>query len=358
VLANGNNLGNSITPDTFVTRVLGVGYKSKHTPCIKSFSCNSNGTRTIQISTGVEDPRLLRWKDDVYATFFSFDDVSDKVNNFGDAWSTGTTFHCGSESNSSGISEYSGSGRMHLVRVYNGDNDGMVGAGAEGGRDHLRPIPVLWSEDPLMRMVSKNWLAFTDHEHTLFWIHSMYPRLIVLKTVSPKLAPRALPESFQTQLIVNMTAEDTVLGSVLPTNNRSPFEVHGSSNPVRIPGNHSGRGRPYLFTIVHLVSEDLTLNYASYAVALSPMFPFEIIGASKKELWLEKVPEEKHCARPGAFASGLQLNRSISGDIEVIITYGVCDQESRMTRFNLQSFEEEAMAWSKAKIKERGKDVL
>jgi hypothetical protein len=51
----------------------------------KSFSCNSNGTRTIQISTGVEDPRLVRWKDGVYATFFSFDNVSEKAKLFGDA---------------------------------------------------------------------------------------------------------------------------------------------------------------------------------------------------------------------------------------------------------------------------------
>ena len=58
----------------------------------------------------------------------------------------------------------------------------------------------------------------------------------------------------------------------------------GVEDPRPSAGRVSSIGMLYLCAIVHLVSDDRKLDYASYAVVLRPLYSFAIIGASRQKL--------------------------------------------------------------------------
>jgi hypothetical protein len=131
--------------------------------------------------------------------------------------------------------------------------------------------------------------------------------------------------------------------------------VHGSANPVFVDSGASRSGRSYYLSAFHTVSNDTYTNYAAYAFAFCPSPPFRISAVSPR-LWLNLTTSEppavgSRCdTAPFAFISGMMLGScggasgggdddSAAGDDCLLISYGVCDVESKVAVVNLKEFE-------------------
>ena len=160
------NGGNPESIHYAVSKISIVNFK----PCISPPICNANGTVTIKMTTGPEDPRLFVFQEHLYMTMFSYDNVYNatlhEANDYKGAWGTGSDL-C--EPTPDGLI-----GRMYIMKV------------EECGEG--KAIPVY--QDGLQfveNTVVKNWLTFnyynTEEENEeLYFIHQISPSVVIMKT--------------------------------------------------------------------------------------------------------------------------------------------------------------------------------
>jgi hypothetical protein len=136
-----------------------------------------------------------------------------------------------------------------------------------------------------------------------------------------------------------------------------PTAIHGNVNPVFVSAVDSGRFSGYFLSIFHTVSDDTAQNYNHYAFAFCGAPPFEIFALSPR-LPLSTAPTSRTngtCGggAPFAFASGLALTTCTGTEAGagsgakvdekdgrcLLISYGVCDAESRVSEVRLHDFE-------------------
>jgi hypothetical protein len=115
-------------------------------------------------------------------------------------------------------------------------------------------------------------------------------------------------------------------------------------NPVHITASDSVRGIYYFLSVFHTVSDEAAQNYNHYAFAFYHSRPFRIVALSSLlplNMTLWSHPPTTCGNAPFAFVSGLTLT-GCSADATVkclLISYGVCDAESRAAEMRLKDFE-------------------
>lgn len=347
------------------------------TPCLPPVTCNGNGTLAVKVSAGPEDPRLFYFAGSYYVSVFSYDNIHKNTSLVEDV----------------GYGDY-GTGSSLCVP----SSDGLIGRMyvAKVGAVNVNPC-ILSTFKPVLQTglsfsnysIVKNWLAFSFNNESdpeeLYFIHQISPFFVIM-------AAELSPDAVNTYVAHNTTAPDLIRlldlaaashraeddftlvqqdsasvvylsaqqlahqadpasgvdVEVLADPRQGATAVHGSVNPVLIEAADSSTGSSYYLSIFHLVSGRPLLNYASYAFAFCAHPPFEISAVSPR-LWLNTTLSSSTnttvCgAAPFAFVSGLTTtvcddSTDESADTCLLISYGVCDTESRVAQVRLKEFE-------------------
>jgi hypothetical protein len=345
-------------------------------PCVPPVTCNGNGTLSMKVSTGPEDPRLFMFQGSYYVSVFSYDNI---VSNGTSAVQDGYGDY-GSGSKLCVPAEDGLIGRMYMARVATVQNNPCI---------LTQLLPVLQTGLTFTNYsIVKNWLAFAAYDDAspneqLFFVHQISPQFIVMRTnnltddavltevayntTSPveilRLDQRAragrdpaadLTLVVQDDSVVYLSADQleyqtgpdsTVDVTVIDDpNSDGATAVHGSVNPLYIDGSVSSFGYGYFLSMFHLVSDDLALNYAHYAFGFCESAPFSVTTLSPRvDLTTALLSHASSICgdAPFAFVTGLALSTCTSDNTEMclLMTYGVCDAESRVAEINLHRFE-------------------
>ena len=314
----------------------------KFKPCMPEPVCNKNGTTVFKITTQPEDPRFFFYNGSFYITMFSYDNIVTNVSTeyklsrdyIGD-YGTGTDV-C--TSTADGLI-----GRMYILKVPSG---GILPCMF----DFINSaVPVLQNQTKFPKgSITKNWLAFTfinvssSREH-LYFIYQISPVFVIMEVDNPDSEIAYSYEVFRTDTPSFISQFDTYTRSgslnddsehggylashVLPSN------IHGSVNPIFFSDQY--------VSIFHVLSDNVVRNYATYVFAFCPEPPFKIISVSKRplRLYLDACQGSK---APMAFVSGLTLG-PCTGENQYskncfIVSYGVCDESSRVIRINATAY--------------------
>ena len=119
--------------------------------------------------------------------------------------------------------------------------------------------------------------------------------------------------------------------------------IHGNVNPILIERtDDNGIDYSYFLSVFHTVSEEDELNYASYAFTFCPQAPFQISAVSKNRIPLQTGSATCGGRSPFGFVSGLSTEACSEEDPSqcLVMTYGVCDHESRVAYVKLNEFEQ------------------
>jgi hypothetical protein len=345
-------------------------------PCLPPPTCSDNGTVALKVSTGPEDPRLFTFRGDNYVSVFSYDNLyangtSPVTDGYGDY---------GSQSNLCVPSEDGLIGRMYIAKVATVQANPCI-------LSSLAPVIQAGLTFSNYSIV-KNWLAFTGYDgvspdEQLFFVHQISPHFVVMQVMSMDDSAVYTEVAFNTtapaeilRLDMNargLSADYTLVQqssgqTAYLTPNQLAYQqgdasdvgvdiipglayddtlsaVHGSVNPVLISGGFTPSGEDVYLSIFHTVSDDPDLNYAHYAFTMCGAAPFKISGISKR-LTLTTKPTARSVSmcggRPFAFVSGLALGDCTDPDSEgltcLIMSYGVCDVESRVSEIKLAQF--------------------
>jgi hypothetical protein len=361
---------------------------SAFTPCVRPVMCNSNGTVVAKVTTGPEDPRLFKYRGAYYISVFSYDNVNAayyddvrKTSHQGGAYGTGSQM-C--RPTSDGLI-----GRMYVAKI----EDSVPVSKCTVGE--FLPVEQSSMKFPEYSII-KNWLSFVHMNYDLavpqeelFFIHQISPFFVVMRTTMSA-------TSIQTEVAYNTTSLMSVrkldntaqsFGSVdddaLIENENSvmyysaeriqileslstPFVgkaqediestsvtngvissyIHGSANAVYVPSWKSPSGKAYYMGVLHTLSSDSYLNYAHYPFVFCDAPPFRMSGLGSR-LALNIDPPTSSCNSSFAFVSGLAVGVGgicqFPNDFDtfcVIITYGVCDQDSRIKIIKLSEVED------------------
>jgi hypothetical protein len=345
----------------------------------------------VKISTGPEDPRLFTFRGENYLSVFSYDNLYETsatpvTDGYGDY---------GTQSKLCVPKSDGLIGRMYIAKVFNVQPNPCV-------VNTLLPIRQTGLSFPqysiFKNWLAFTGVDNVAAGETLFFIHRISPTFVVMRVnaiteteVDASVAystatPQAIrdidrrakeddgkggfggaPDDNPDFTFVRQEGRDTavfltanqlayqqqnaattgVAVTVLPTSydETGDSAVHGSVNPVVIPASLSPTGKAVYLSIFHTVSNDADLNYAHYAFTMCGAAPFKISGISKR-LALTTKPtahSESMCGgRPFAFVSGLALGDCTDPDSEgltcLIMSYGVCDVESRVSEIKLAQF--------------------
>jgi hypothetical protein len=348
------------------------------TPCVPPVTCNGNGSLSMKVSTGPEDPRMFLYQGSYYVSVFSYDNIvhnstSPVLDGYGD-YGSGSLLCVPSED---GLI-----GRMYIARISTVQNNPCILT------DFLPVLPTGLTF-PNYSIV-KNWLAFAAYDddasanEQLFFIHQISPHFIVMRagnltdeyvvtevaynTTIPaeilKLDQRAraarvaaedLTLVMQDSAVVYLSADqveyqtgpnsDVDITVINDPSSDGATAVHGSVNPVYIESGLSSLGYGYYLSLFHLVSDDASLNYAHYAFGFCESAPFPVTMLSPRvDLTTALVSHDSSICgdAPFAFVTGLALSPCTADYAEMclLMTYGVCDAESRVAEINLRRFEE------------------
>lgn len=311
-------------------------------PCMPPPVCNVNGTLVVKLTTGPEDPRVFTHKESKYISFFSYDNIIGANNPYGIG--TYDEDYVG----------YYGTG-THLCLA---TPDGLIGRMYVS---KLNPHPpnrcLLQQLIPIYQdsfhfandSIVKNWLAFSlDSE--LYFIHQICPTFIVTRIsemtetewIATEHSSVTTPSSITVLDTYNSRKrDDTIEKSAVASN------IHGSVNPILVLSEKSSWGGSYFLSIFHVLSDDPKSSYASYAFAFTPHSPFYITALSKRLPLNLTGYSSYRCGGkfPFAFVSGLEIFPCKSNPVDscLVISYGVCDKESRVSVMNLRDFETKMM---------------
>jgi hypothetical protein len=342
-------------------------------PCMPPITCDTNGTLVQKISTGPEDPRLFEYNGAMYVSFFSYDAVpapsqrsaADHLGDFG----TGTR-HC--VPGRDGLI-----GRMYVAKIV----DQHIHTCVLGDIMPVTPVGLAFPKYSIV----KNWLAFAAGGHgaprQLFFIHQISPFFVVMgvrvirssaietavasNTTTPEeivaidraarrgstpaftlVQQDGLPMYLSPQQLAHQSAPNSTVKISSLDSGASVGEtsVHGGANPVYISAADSILKTGYFLSIFHTISTDAALHYQHYAFAFCDSRPFRI-SALSSPLPLTTVPTSRSpgaCGRaPFAFVSGLALTECSADPSAkcLLVSYGVCDVESRVAEVRLRDLE-------------------
>ena len=351
-------------------------------PCLPPPVCNSNGTMTVQVSQGPEDPRFFLFKGDIYVSFFSYDNIINSRNRDDLLHKIQSGSYLGYYGTGTNICEPTDDGlvgRMHVAKVqYHSVHNKCIFAST---------VPIYQDafqfED---NSVVKNWLAFS-YKDELYFIYQISPEFTVLRVshmgttswnttvASTSSTPesirkldteassfsgtsavtRLLPnviEPFQTHPSSSFLSTSSHLSYLSATaleksKRRSAVasSVHGSVNPVLIDSAMSLLQQSYFLSIFHTVSDCSDLNYASYFFALSATVPFEVIAMSTRLPLNLRGLSSRECGgkEPFGFVSGLEVYLDSKNHTLVDVGYGVCDVSSRRLTIALTDIESDML---------------
>lgn len=335
--------GKSYILNTWNTEIVGANYlKAKRQlrsyvinipnfkPCVPEPTCNVNGTVVVKVSTGPEDPRIFEFKGQEYISFFSYDNIVTSENN---QTVTNSEYmgYFGTGSDLCIPTDDGLIGRMYIAQVYRKPvNPCSLG--------RLLPVHQSSLQFPKNSIV-KNWLAFTAYDNLLF-VHQISPVFQVMLTES------VTDIAVETKLFSSATIPDAIKelevasGSVLQSNGINS-NIHGSANPLYISFENSRFDRDYFLSFFHVLSSNSSLNYALYAFGFTTWEPFRILYISDRLYLNTSGFHSSTCGgtQPFGFVTGL-TSESCYGVLKcLVISYGVCDKESRVMQMKLANFQ-------------------
>jgi len=311
-------------------------------PCMPPPVCNANGTLVVKVTSGPEDPRIFSYNGSTYISFFSYDNINNEnaaydPTSYQGYYGTGTKICVPT---SDGLI-----GRMYVSKIYPVPPNACM----------LEPlIPINQGSFQFANYsIIKNWLAFSDGESDLYFIHQISPQFIVMKIVfvsdiewfatvdSTSDTPREILDLdlFETSDQDDPSVVDSSSWSAIASN------IHGSVNPVYVNAEQSSWGKSYYLSIFHVISSSSqSSSYASYAFSFDEFSrPFKISALSSRLPLNLTGYSFSTCGRkfPFAFVSGLEIAgcQSNATTACLLISYGVCDLESRISVMSLQEFE-------------------
>ena len=311
-------------------------------PCMPPPVCNANGTLVVKVTSGPEDPRIFSYEGAKYISFFSYDNIIGANYSYGiSTYDENYVGYYGTGTNLCIPTPDGLIGRMYVSKIYpSPPNECML--------QQLVPI----YQDGFHftnNSIIKNWLAFSlDSE--LYFIHQISPQFIVTKIsvmtetewVATLHSSVTTPSSIIALDSYNSVDKDESSGKSAITSN-----IHGSVNPVLINSEISSWNTSYFLSIFHVLSNDPSSSYAAYAFAFCPYYSFNITALSNRLPLNLTGYSSYRCGGkfPFAFVSGIEIFpcEANSSEACLVISYGVCDQESRVSVMKLVDFETNMM---------------
>jgi peptidoglycan/LPS O-acetylase OafA/YrhL len=303
-------------------------------PCVPEPICNTNGTIVVKVTSGPEDPRIFKFLGQEYLSFFAYDNVITSENN---ATVTNSEYvgYYGTGSDLCTPTEDGLIGRMYIAKIYRKPvNPCSLG--------RLIPVYQIGLQFPKNSIV-KNWLAFTRDSY-LFFIHQISPVFQVM--LAQSVTDTAVETSLFSSTVIpdHIKALEVASGSVLQISGISS-NIHGSANPLYISTADSFFGGEYFLSFFHVLSSNSSLNYALYAFGFTIWDPFQILYISDRLYLNTSGFHSSTCggAQPFGFVTGLTIESCYEILRCLVISYGVCDKESRVMQMKLANFQAKFM---------------